>query len=293
MINCPQCEGFLPPTGHSCPNCDYVLSRWALRAAKAVAGAATALTLMACYGGGYDPPYDGPCQQDYDDDGVCSYDDCDDHDDSVGTQCDCVDNDQDGICAEDDCDDFLAYDCPCVDNDGDEVCAEDDCDDADPEHGSFCPNLCSEAMPLVDLETTGSTLGMDDVAVTCAGGGNDAAYSLVVGGNPGELQFVTISLTAATAHQLSVRQDCTGAIAEELSCAAANEPAVELLANPGDPLWIVVEAASVEDEGDFTLQVTVEALVCGDMLIVGPEECDDGNTDNGDGCDEFCRLEQP
>ena len=31
--------------------------------------------------------------------------------------------------------------------------------------------------------------------------------------------------------------------------------------------------------------------VCGDGILEGDEECDDGNTDNGDGCDENCALE--
>src|SRR5687768_4900246 len=31
--------------------------------------------------------------------------------------------------------------------------------------------------------------------------------------------------------------------------------------------------------------------VCGDQLLVFPEECDDGNTTTGDGCDDMCRLE--
>ncbi len=31
--------------------------------------------------------------------------------------------------------------------------------------------------------------------------------------------------------------------------------------------------------------------VCGDRVIVAPEECDDGNTSAGDGCDASCRIE--
>ncbi len=36
-----------------------------------------------------------------------------------------------------------------------------------------------------------------------------------------------------------------------------------------------------------------EANVCGDGVVVFPEECDDGNTQNGDGCNQDCRLEAP
>ena len=31
--------------------------------------------------------------------------------------------------------------------------------------------------------------------------------------------------------------------------------------------------------------------MCGDLSIQGYEQCDDGNNKNGDGCDEFCKLE--
>lgn len=31
--------------------------------------------------------------------------------------------------------------------------------------------------------------------------------------------------------------------------------------------------------------------ICGDSLILGSEQCDDGNTDSGDGCSSICMLE--
>ena len=35
----------------------------------------------------------------------------------------------------------------------------------------------------------------------------------------------------------------------------------------------------------------MRAELCGDSLIEGTETCDDGNTENGDGCDENCQTE--
>ena len=40
-----------------------------------------------------------------------------------------------------------------------------------------------------------------------------------------------------------------------------------------------------------TITLVYAAYVHGDGLIEGFEECDDGNTDNGDGCDESCLIE--
>lgn len=31
--------------------------------------------------------------------------------------------------------------------------------------------------------------------------------------------------------------------------------------------------------------------VCGDKLTAGSEQCDDGNTNNGDGCSNTCQVE--
>jgi cysteine-rich repeat protein len=39
--------------------------------------------------------------------------------------------------------------------------------------------------------------------------------------------------------------------------------------------------------------VSFKVVVCGDLIWVLPnEECDDGNTVNGDGCDSTCQIEQ-
>jgi cysteine-rich repeat protein len=35
----------------------------------------------------------------------------------------------------------------------------------------------------------------------------------------------------------------------------------------------------------------VIAFGCGDGELFGAEQCDDGNNDNGDGCDMNCRIE--
>lgn len=79
MITCLRCEGFAPPGLSCCPHCDAPLGgsapqpstakRLATRVGQAAAAAATAITLMACYGapGGefidYVPPTDinGAC----------------------------------------------------------------------------------------------------------------------------------------------------------------------------------------------------------------------------------------
>lgn len=42
----------------------------------------------------------------------------------------------------------------------------------------------------------------------------------------------------------------------------------------------------------FHMQVVRWLSVCGDGVIEGVEECDDGNTKSGDGCSAFCQVRQ-
>ena len=44
---------------------------------------------------------------------------------------------------------------------------------------------------------------------------------------------------------------------------------------------------------DALCVVEVVESVCGDGQVGGPEECDDGNTEDGDGCDAACMAEEP
>jgi cysteine-rich repeat protein len=44
---------------------------------------------------------------------------------------------------------------------------------------------------------------------------------------------------------------------------------------------------------NFTTAVTPPAPVCGNFITEPPEECDDGNTLDDDGCDFACRIEEP
>jgi cysteine-rich repeat protein len=43
---------------------------------------------------------------------------------------------------------------------------------------------------------------------------------------------------------------------------------------------------------DYTLEITLTLYPCGDGIIDPEQQCDDGNTQSGDGCSDICRLEQ-
>ncbi len=62
--------------------------------------------------------------------------------------------------------------------------------------------------------------------------------------------------------------------------------------------WVYVfvdggKKGTVEYGGPFTLDLTLTPASCGNDRLDGGEECDDGNTTTGDGCDASCKLEVP
>lgn len=274
------------------------------RAAKLALGAATALTLMACYGGGpddynpsnYESCNDGYSGIDYDGDGYCSDVDCDDTDSYRYDNCGdpgCIDNDGDGYCSYDDCNDnnaSIGPDCDCVDIDADGFCSDQDCDDQDPTLWDVCEDVCEVSIPITDLgePVLGSTLEGNDNTQTCGAGANEVVYAFTVPGDPGVLQYVTADVTAETQHYLAARDSCFNA--SDIAC-GFETPHVELLAAPGDIYWLIVESATLLDAADFSLAIDVQPIVCGDGNQVGPEECDDGNLDDDDGCDMNCQIE--
>ena len=50
-------------------------------------------------------------------------------------------------------------------------------------------------------------------------------------------------------------------------------------------------AGGIPGPGAITFKSVVVGYRCGNDIVEGVEECDDGNNNNGDGCDEACRSE--
>ncbi|MBS2013914.1 MAG: fibro-slime domain-containing protein [Deltaproteobacteria bacterium] len=93
----------------------------------------------------------------------------------------------------------------------------------------------------------------------------------------------------------SKNKHCKGSTA----CSAEDDPNADGgLLNPCDPYCNeVTDTAQGLDAGSgFVvsgggLKSTGGAAVCGDGVVGATEDCDDGNTNNGDGCTSLCKLE--
>ncbi len=172
------------------------------------------------------------------------------------------------------------------------------CDDGNEISGDGCSAdclaveyapLCAAALAVPDGGSVqGDTEGgVDGFQASCQLGlARSVVYTFAAPG-PGQLQLL---LTSETGQTVSVRSDCAN-VSSELGCGYAftDEPLlVQLAETPGAPLTVVVSAYTVLEQGPFTLAAEFTPQVCGDSLIVGGEVCDDGNTQNGDGCSADC-----
>ena len=91
------------------------------------------------------------------------------------------------------------------------------------------------------------------------------------------------------------RSNCASQ-ASEISCvnASNNKNLPEQLTIPvqkGVPVTLVVDGNTEKVGGAFTLDAVLNPAVCGNGILDGNEECDDGNAINGDGCSTACKLE--
>lgn len=170
------------------------------------------------------------------------------------------------------------------DNDGD---GNADCDDTE-----TCGSICADACfgPLVvepNSSVEGTTVGHPTALSSSCGGaavGSEVAYQVTIA----ETGKFDVMLSSANALSVSVRTLC-GEEATELECGLRTRVTLDVEA--GDIYFIIVDGASGVDSGSFLLELTSRQVACGDAIRDELEECDDGNVNDGDGCDPDCNLE--
>jgi cysteine-rich repeat protein len=170
------------------------------------------------------------------------------------------------------------------DNDGDGLA---DCVDTD-DCADVCGDPCQQVFELDDPgSVSGVTAGSADLTdASCSSGGSgpELAYQIVASSTG----ILEVELTTGAALSVSLRTACD-APETELGCSLQylSVPVTE-----GDTLHAVVEGVSADEVGRFSLQARSRPTnVCGDGVRDEDEECDDENSDSGDGCGEDCQLE--
>ncbi len=179
------------------------------------------------------------------------------------------------------------------------------------------PTECEAARDLTELVTqqgthTDSTVGLPNrIEPWCApAGGTPERFLRFTAPDTGRFVVHTASADTSFDTVLYAFSDCADPEGTSLGCnddltdnagwVLPGDPselgedfaytsALSLDLEAGQEVIIGVDGYSDGEEGAFDIRV--ESLVCGDGRVVVGEDCEDGNTTNGDGCDSECHLE--
>lgn len=174
------------------------------------------------------------------------------------------------------------------DKDGQTDCLDNDC-------AAACADACADppALPdpaLVDGDTAGHAAKLEPSCLSANGSGPEVVYKVTAA----QAGMLDIEVIAAADLGVSVRTTCADA-ASELGCADILSPdgAVKLSVPvaAGQAVFVAVDGWSALDEGPYALSVKSRPVACGDAITDPAEECDDGDTESGDGCSGACKLE--
>lgn len=191
------------------------------------------------------------------------------------------------------------------------------CDDGNTATGDGCNSVCalepatshdtcanSQVIDLVasaggtyaaSVASGTTNLAHDQTFLGCTSSGPDAFYTITA---PIDGVLTAEVPTAAFNVSLGARTTAvcpTTTATTPLACANANtddgQEQIMFSVVKGQSYWIIVDGSSKDEYGPFTLNLTLHPPGCGDGLISGTEQCDDGNAVNGDGCSATCTAE--
>jgi cysteine-rich repeat protein len=146
------------------------------------------------------------------------------------------------------------------------------------------------------ISFAGTTTGLptSTVAATgCSAGGPNALYAITPDVSGSMKAKLVASYDNAALH---IRAECdTVTVHSQLDCREATEPFENLeLTVPviaGRPYYVIVDSSGSTYNGPYNLDVVVTPGGCGNAVLDGAEQCDDGNAISGDGCTSTCTLE--
>jgi cysteine-rich repeat protein len=177
-----------------------------------------------------------------------------------------------------------------------------ECDDGNTVSGDGCSATCQAEATSCVPDWAYLTCGGSDSWTTATGSGSTDAVNAY--GCAGDTPYtgpeytytfqadqdgdVTVTLDTAPANLDVFVLGYGGGICDAANCVAWNGVSVTFTAQAGETYFILVDGRNGAS-GDFT--VTMDCAGCGNGIPEAGEECDDGNTQSGDGCSATCTLE--
>lgn len=261
MLSCPQCEGFVPATLHSCPHCEHSLApataqakeqplsvrarAWATKLGTGLMISSTAMTLMACYGApcGSDAECMGLTESDssyetwgsgYTETGSWGTEDPE----TGGWETGEPDTEEESDTAEE--------------SDTEEEDDETDAGACDPQ---LVPKLIEYELPVMfsdRLDAEGCTGANEG---SCGGDGLERVYEWVA---PADGLYL-VAVDSGTSMVVYARKLAEGSCGAELGCGVAGPgergPRLKLEMQAGQRVLLVVDGESHDEQGLFTLSI--------------------------------------
>jgi len=210
--------------------------------------------------------------------------------------CPVIDDDDSAVIDDDDGTEADDDDSATVDDD--DSGPDDDDDGTDDDDVAPDDDDASDPCSAVDISATvdaGTVLGStthaaDDFKGSCQfNDAPDALYSFVA---PATNGYIVSTIHPGTLYDTLIYAfaDCDDPAGSELACnddtnGLSSQIVLDL--EEGELVYVVVDGYS--SSGDYELSVT--SVECGNGSVEGSEDCDDGNTDDGDGCSATCTWE--
>ena len=184
--------------------------------------------------------------------------------------------------------------CPTNPGGDDDDAGDDDDDDDDDGASDPCDSVTDATANVNGATLTGNTSGPDDALTGSCGAGSPGApetiFSIVA---PEDGPMIASTANAGTDFDTIVYVMTTcGDDSTEVACdddggGQGGPSMAQWDATAGTTYYIVVDG--YESSGNFEL--SIQQVICGDGVVAGDEQCDDSNTDSGDGCDSSCAWE--
>jgi len=160
-----------------------------------------------------------------------------------------------------------------------------------PGQGIFLTGVGDAPRKISLAGSTSVATSSTQTASGCTASGRNTVYAITPDVNGSIVASLVATYDDAVIH---LRSECDNSTSQ-LTCFRANEPleTIEVVApvEAGFPTYVIVDSYLSTLHGPYILDVTVNPAVCGNRILDGGEECDDGNTLSGDGCTAGCKLE--
>lgn len=153
-------------------------------------------------------------------------------------------------------------------------------------YGDVCPGQpvslsVYSNVQLANLSTIGAT---PDFKGSCGG---EAEPDLVFQVTPKADGYLTVALSPGAQYKgfVYLRSACEDE-GSQLDC--GDGPFTRKVTKDS-PVYVFVDGHDPQPSGEFTLKIALDG--CGNSVIDGAEQCDDGNLVSGDGCSSDCLME--